>query len=126
MNKTTVFLALALLLPMGYVQAEDMNDLTVQALESNDPSSAISGMEVSQLDSSSVDTTQDSRDDSRDHASQSADDSKNDIEDSVDDSRHEVEDTLDDSRDEAKSAVDDSRDEIKQESVDSSSTDPQS
>lgn len=111
MNKTTVFLALALFLPMGYAQAQDLNDLTLQAMESNDPSPSY----------------QESMNDSRDQASQSADDSRNEIESEVDDSKHEVEDSVDDSRDEAEHVVEDSsHDEIKQETVDSTSTDPQS
>lgn len=116
MNTTTVFLALALLLPMGAAQAGNLDDLTMQVMESNDPSSSINEMSLPDFDKSSVDTHRDKRDE----AAHSAADSRNEIESSVDDSKHEVADTMDDSRDQAQTAVDDSRDEIKQD-IESSS-----
>lgn len=117
MNKTAIFLALALILPLGAAQAAELDDVTMQVLDSNDPSEMTNDIALPEIEKSTAQdqeesstSTDEATDDSRDDTEQSMDDTKSDIEAEME---NEVEDTTQEAED-SRQEVEDSVNEIEQ------------
>jgi len=124
MNKTAIFLAMALILPMGVAQASELDDVTMQVLESNEPAEVTSDISLPEVDNSVnqqqeqddvSSNSNDVNDDSSSEAQQSADDSRSEIESEME---NEVEDSSQEAED-SRQEVEDSAQEVEQSSVDS-------
>jgi hypothetical protein len=116
MNRIIILIALALGLPLSEAQAGDLDDLTMQVMESNDPSETINEIELPDIAQEALhhrEHNRDFRDASQHDLSPGLDDSVNEVESEVegkvDDSRNDAEEGAQESRDEV---VDDSRDEV--------------
>jgi hypothetical protein len=112
MNKTAIFLAMALLLPFGATQAAELDDVTMQVLESNDPSEMTNDIALPEIEKSvgqeQEDTSSNHEDtigDSRDDAEKSADENKSDIESEMESEVEEATQEAEDSREEVEDNV---------------------
>lgn len=125
MNKTAMVMAIAMGLSFGTVQAAEIDDLTLQVVDSNDPADMVNEIELPDVEKAAVDdgrVEQDSRDgmeqDSPDAMEQEAEDNKGDVssemENEIEDTKQQVEDQVDDTQDEVEDvqneAIDESQD----------------
>lgn len=101
MNKTTVVMALALILPMTVAQASDMDDITMEVVESNDPSAMMNDIALPDVQKD-VESEQEHALSSRDD---SLDDVKQEMENEVEDTRSEIENEVEDTKVEIETEV---------------------
>jgi hypothetical protein len=123
MNKTAIFMALVFGLSFSAVHAAEVDDLTMQVIDSNDPADVVNEIELPDVEKNALEDSQVSSD-SHDALEQDAEDSKSEMssemETDVEDARQQVEDSVDSTRDDVESVQDDTVNEMQDTESDSS------
>ncbi len=109
MNDTTpvtgivlALLVISLSLSAQAVEAADMDDVTLQILESNDPSDIVNNIELPEIDSVyQSDEIHDNSHESTHDVDENVHDIRDEVEDDIDDAKDDIEDSLEEAEEES-------------------------